>query len=682
MGELVFHVDFGVVWGVGLPHFPDDFQPSLAQASQGLCMTFSPFPQRVIILRGPGGLSPAFISKEIHRVAQVFVATSSDIHFVDLPGLVAHRCRARHALQALRVFVKRAITADLAEQTRPELRSGPWQRAEKVAVGMTLKKGLDALAIDIKLALEHAELPAARHCQQAFGRDKGGIAFPLPGVFKSRDALLAGLGAIEPVAVEELFPLAPACLFQRPGVREGFDESPCARIDPVVKGFQGGGIVFVQGLLELVDEGRALLNEGDFVPAEDAQFGQDRVCGPEGPPTVSIHTQRVGQSPSVVTIRFVSAAALALPVAFGIHRIDRIEAYAAFQELLNRRAEVGLDGNPQLGPCSNLLFPEPPSGRAVIDAEVGDDLALEIDDDDVVMVFGPVETGVMSECLMWVHAFGVGCCLDGQRLATTAGRAGRESFASLCSIRPLGGSLRTGRCSTLNRRAVSEAGPCHVRGVAAVGRNRRQQVITNRVFVGGKVIHNRRRRALTRGPIRRLMNNFGKATSGASRRAAKPSDGGGGAPSAPAFLPASSCGLLPWRRLLGTVTFPGRLVSERLMGLPVVVVGKPFLQCDFQISHIFVRPEVNALVFDRPPEPFDEHVVHPAPFPIHTHPGTAPFHRGDPCTACELAALIGVEDLRCPSCRFQCLAQGFHAERAVQCVGELPRKAPPAFSSP
>jgi len=80
---------------------------------------------------------------------------------VELPGLIAHRCRSRRALQALWIFVKCAITADLAEQARPKLGAGPWQGAEKVAVGMTRKKSLDALAIDIKLALEHAELPAA-----------------------------------------------------------------------------------------------------------------------------------------------------------------------------------------------------------------------------------------------------------------------------------------------------------------------------------------------------------------------------------------------------------------------------------------------------------------------------------------------------------------------------------------
>jgi len=69
MGELVFHVEFGVVGGVGLPHFPDDFQPALAEASQSLGMSFASFPQRVVILRGPRGLRPAHVSKEIHRVA-------------------------------------------------------------------------------------------------------------------------------------------------------------------------------------------------------------------------------------------------------------------------------------------------------------------------------------------------------------------------------------------------------------------------------------------------------------------------------------------------------------------------------------------------------------------------------------------------------------------------------------
>ena len=35
--------------------------------------------------------------------------------------------------------------------------------------------------------------------------------------------------------------------------------------------------------------------------------------------------------------------------------------------------------------------------------EVGDDLALKIDDDDVVMLFGPIEAGEVSEFLIGIH---------------------------------------------------------------------------------------------------------------------------------------------------------------------------------------------------------------------------------------------------------------------------------------
>jgi hypothetical protein len=36
MGELVLRVQFGVVARPGLPHFPQDLQPALADAAQGI----------------------------------------------------------------------------------------------------------------------------------------------------------------------------------------------------------------------------------------------------------------------------------------------------------------------------------------------------------------------------------------------------------------------------------------------------------------------------------------------------------------------------------------------------------------------------------------------------------------------------------------------------------------------
>ena len=47
VGGLVFEVEFGIVGGVGLPHFPDDFEPSPAESKQGLGMALTFFAQRV-----------------------------------------------------------------------------------------------------------------------------------------------------------------------------------------------------------------------------------------------------------------------------------------------------------------------------------------------------------------------------------------------------------------------------------------------------------------------------------------------------------------------------------------------------------------------------------------------------------------------------------------------------------
>lgn len=68
MRKLVFHAEVGVIRSVGLPHFPDDFEPAPAKAAQGFGIAFASLPQRFIILRGPGGLSSILIGKEIHRV--------------------------------------------------------------------------------------------------------------------------------------------------------------------------------------------------------------------------------------------------------------------------------------------------------------------------------------------------------------------------------------------------------------------------------------------------------------------------------------------------------------------------------------------------------------------------------------------------------------------------------------
>ena len=129
------------------------------------------------------------------------------------------------------------------------------------------------------------------------------------------------------------------------------------------------------------------------------------------------------------------------------------------------------------------------------------------------VISGPIETREMTDRLLLVHGF-IWFELATRRGGPTTGRTGTVSFMSCCSIRPLGGSRRVGRCSKFSLLEACAIGPCRTRGVAAIGRSRRWKFTHRCVSRTGKVIHNWRLKAWARGPAsRQLMNNFGKGTS-------------------------------------------------------------------------------------------------------------------------------------------------------------------------
>src|SRR5262245_43105985 len=117
------------------------------------------------------------------------------------------------------------------------------------------------------------------------------------------------------------------------------------------------------------------------------------------------------------------------------------------------------------------------------------------------------------------------------------------------------------------------------------------------------------------------------------------------------------------------------------MGLPVVVFVEPFSQSSFELVDILVRPQVNAFMFDRAPQPLDEHVVHPPALAIHAHLGPGILEGFYPRPAGKLRALVRVENFRSSSCPIQGFAQGGHTERAIKGVGAS-KKAPRASSNP
>ena len=90
-------------------------------------------------------------------------------------------------------------------------------------------------------------------------------------------------------------------------------------------------------------------------------------------------------------------------------------------------------------------------------------------------------------------------------------------------------------------------------------------------------------------------------------------------------------------------------------------------------AHGLVGVEVDLLVLDRAPHPFDEHVVAPASLAVHRDADAVPVEQPGELAARELAALIGVEDLRLavPGDRF---FDGLRAERRVHRDRQPPRQ--------
>lgn len=122
-----------------------------------------------------------------------------------------------------------------------------------------------------------------------------------------------------------------------------------------------------------------------------------RVFGRERFPLRAVQPQRVGQTAGVYPVALVAAGPVALAVAlgaFGIHGVDRD---AAFQQLLYGGTLAGLDGHAEGGETAEAVAAELPTGGGVLETEFGHDLAARLDDDNLMLGFGPVEAGVMRE---------------------------------------------------------------------------------------------------------------------------------------------------------------------------------------------------------------------------------------------------------------------------------------------
>ncbi len=155
--DLIAGVQVRVVERACLPHFPDDFQPALAQGAQSAGMTLALGSKRFVISFRPRTELAAQVGPEMHGVAQGLVTLAAQMDPMTLAGLKTHRGGARQTLQGLRVETRRGL-ADF--QTRGAARifspdSG--QQLEESCIRMLREQPADFMAVFDGLGLQQLQ---------------------------------------------------------------------------------------------------------------------------------------------------------------------------------------------------------------------------------------------------------------------------------------------------------------------------------------------------------------------------------------------------------------------------------------------------------------------------------------------------------------------------------------------
>src|ERR1700761_7526854 len=93
------------------------------------------------------------------------------------------------------------------------------------------------------------------------------------------------------------------------------------------------------------------------------------------------------------------------------------------------------------------------------------------------------------------------------------------------------------------------------------------------------------------------------------------------------------------------------------------------------LADALVGSQIDLLVFDAAPQPFDEHVVAPSPFAVHADGDAVAGEQAGEGRAGELRALIGIEDLRL-AVSGQSIFQRLDAQRRLHRDRQPPRQNP------
>ena len=434
MLELVALMEIGIVGLVGAEHFPNDFEPALAQTSERTGMAFA-FGAFLLVIHGrPGARLPATVGPEMNDGAEVFVAMPAQVDFVDLAGLETDRRRARNALEGLGIREAFRVHGQFGQQARREQRPGAGQGVEQRMVGVLAEQVLDLFVILIDLGLQGAEDFGQTDGQLTLGRGDRRAPAELVGACEDFQTARDGFRSPQQVRMQEFFPAMLAGLRQELGRRELENEIPGGRQHPFIKGFQGRRIIFLEGRFELIDQRGALFNEMDFIATPEPQLFGERVVRRDDFPVLTLGAQGGRQRPRVQLVIFDAAGGFAFAVARRADGVDGINGATADDELVHNQSVLRFDGEGQRGKRFYLFAKLLPARRGMGEAEVGDDVPFAIEDDDVVMIVGPVQAAEVSHGrVLFIH----GLILSLAHRGPVTSQADTRSLTGYCSLRLL-----------------------------------------------------------------------------------------------------------------------------------------------------------------------------------------------------------------------------------------------------
>jgi len=379
------------------PHGKNDPDPHVGKRSDryGMAVAFSAL--ALVILHGPRLALRGLPGKLVQRIAQRFDAAQTAMRLGVHPALKQHRRGSSQRLQEAFILVTRAIIPDFRKPPRSQPFACTRQARKDLMVLMGQKKGGNLLVLLSNVLDQRHQLTHQRPHQTRFRAGGHGISLQMglmqPLDNRGGDARRVGMPGLPEDLLDLFRRSCHRCLWG--GV--GLQEPQGALLLQFRKQFQRHRVIGYASGGELIDQARLHLDQGILIAREQFELGNLLAVWGEAVQIGQVRPSGLGKPVGINRIGL--GTRCGSPTIDGA-RIDRVDGPACFQQVSNQQPMGRLDdaGYLLFRLCTHDLLQEGvQSGhalRGVIDTQRADLTALLINDQDIVMVVRPVNTGI------------------------------------------------------------------------------------------------------------------------------------------------------------------------------------------------------------------------------------------------------------------------------------------------